>query len=138
MTRVVVFAPQGVSLENALPDLGASHHVLLVRWCGDPSDDEAIVCLPRGRRAEQWARRLSATLPGRVLARLLPLDAGVRFWQASKRSQKVADGVRRADLLVAAERDAGFAVWRWHRRTGAAHAVRGLPAARTWIDGLDG
>lgn len=132
--RVVVFAPNGIAAE-VLAELGSTAQVIVVRWNnGEPASDWAhAIVRPPG--AQRFVDKLSGTLPGRMVVRMLPVDTGARFWRASRRSSALTEHVRHADLLVAAERDAGFAVWKWMRRSRRASlaAVRGIPAARTWI-----
>lgn len=133
MTRVVIFAPRG-AVASDLADADPSATIALVRW-GDRTEvtPDGTVILAQPVFSSRIVAALSRTLPGRMLVRILPIDTGVRFWRSTRRSAEIAALIRDADLIVAAERDAGFAVWQWHGRAGAARAVRGFPAARTWL-----
>lgn len=133
MTRVVIFAPRGADASD-LVDADPSATVAVVRW-GDRAavSQDGTVTLAKPVLSSRFVAALSHTLPGRMLVRILPIDTGVRFWRSTRRSAEIAALVGHADLLVAADRDAGFAVWQWHRRADAARAVRGFPAARTWL-----
>ena len=130
--RIVVFAPRGGSTSD-LP-LDPDDRVTVVCWQDASADAvEQVITVPEHPLSRRVLTVLGTSLPGRMLTRILPLDTGSRFWRATSTSAAVADQVRKADLIVAAERDAGFAVWRWRRRGGASGAVRGYPAARVWI-----
>lgn len=132
--QVIVFAPNGIARE-LLAELESTAQVTVVRWSGGmPASDRTHV-ITRPLRAQRVVDRLSGTLPGRMIVRMLPLDAGARFWRASRGSAALTELVLHADLLVSAERDAGFAVWKWMRRSRRASpaAVRGIPAARAWL-----
>lgn len=135
MMRVVVFAPNGIA-HATLAELESTAQVTVVRWQNDEPAPEATLGIARPARGKRVVDTLSRTLPGRMLVRILPLDTGARFWSASRGSAVLAERVGHADLLVAAERDAGFAVWNWMRRRRRASpvaAVRGIPATRAWL-----
>lgn len=132
--RVIVFAPNGIARE-LLTELESTAQVTVVRWnSGEPASDWTHA-IARPPRAQRVVDRLSGSLTGRMIVRMLPLDTGARFWRASRRSSVLTERVLHADLLVAADRDAGFAVWKWMRRSSRASpaAVRGIPAARAWL-----
>ncbi|MFD1492962.1 hypothetical protein ACFSAT_09575 [Microbacterium wangchenii] len=77
-------------------------------------------------------------MPGRILIRLTPLDAGATFWRATRSTPAARGAIRTADVLVAAERDAGYAAWRWARAARRAGrdlpTVYGYPAARAAVE----
>jgi hypothetical protein len=135
MMHIVVFAPQDGDVRAALSDLLPTDELIVVRWQGGDIEVGAIQ-VAEHPLAKRLVEALSRTLPGRMLVRVLPLDTGARFWRSTRRSAEIARRVHEADLLVAAERDAGFAVWQWLRRAGVPSpaGVRGFPAARTWIE----
>jgi hypothetical protein len=133
--RIVIFSPTGSYGADSLPALTDADSVTVVSWgsIGAPSDDRVTV-----RQGALSARIVAAAARNvllRTLVRALPLDSGSRFWRATRRDARVRNAVRAADLLVAPERDGGFAAWSW-RRVAARHgreipAVSGYPAART-------
>jgi hypothetical protein len=136
--RIVVASPSGAGIATALngmPDGSAVTVVSLTR-VDLPGVDCIVVPPPSrlARRLDGWARRTAA---GRALRRLTPLDPGAAFWRATRRSAAARESIRQAALLVAAERDATYAVWRWarvRRRGGDPFgAVFGFPAARAFV-----
>ena len=131
--RVVVFLPRGETVRQ-MPVLESANTITFVCW-SQASSDADVIAVAESRVGTGLTAVLSRTLPGRMLTRMLPLDTGVRFWRATARSEQVSVAVRGADLIVAADRDAGFAVWKWLRRCEQPRpaAVRGFAAARAWI-----
>jgi hypothetical protein len=134
MTRVVVFSAHGGDVLRSLPEPGPADEMTVVRF-GPGAQDATAVEDHQSVSSERLVTSLSRSLPGRLIVRALPLDTGARFWRSTMRSPAIAELVDRADLLVAADRDSGFAVWQWRRRVGKnLAAVRGIPAARTWLE----
>lgn len=136
--QILIFAPSGRHTPDALPGLADTDRVTVICW--DTPDAEGLddrVTLRQSASSARAVAALSRSLPGRMLVRLLPLDNGARFWRASVRVPEVQRRVLEADLIIAAERDGGFAAWNWlHRaaRSGSTPAVvRGYAAARARI-----
>jgi len=137
--RVVIFSPTDSYAPESLPTLSESDAVTVVTWKGTTMTDAPNrIAVPQSA----WSARLVAMAAGNVLARTLvratPLDVGARFWRATRSDDRVRDAVRHADLIVAPERDGGYAAWSWRRlaaRKGREiDAVSGYPAARTSIE----
>ncbi|GAA1777117.1 hypothetical protein [Agromyces lapidis] len=135
---IVVLAPSGRYSADALPGLAETDRVTVVSWVGAPAvEADEVLELRQSPRSARVVAVLSRSLAGRMLVRVLPLDGGARFWRASVAAGEVARRIGEADLIIAAERDGGFAAWKWMRntsRTGAPPAVvRGYAAARARI-----
>ncbi|MEV7631309.1 hypothetical protein AB0N64_02750 [Microbacterium sp. NPDC089318] len=133
--RIVIFSPTGSYGTDSLPALTDADSVAVVCWdsIGVPSDDR--IAVRQGALAARIVTAAARNLLLRTLVRALPIDSGSRFWRATRSDARVRIAVRAADLLVAPERDGGFAAWSW-RRVAARHgreipAVSGYPAART-------
>lgn len=136
--NLVILAPSSGYDPSNLPDLPKDARVTVVGWDGT---GEGRIGLRQSNGVAKRVRLLaSRTMPGRVLVRLTPLDSGATFWRATRRSKNARRVIRSADVLVAAERDAGYAAWRWTqaaRRAGdELPTVFGYPAARAVIERL--
>jgi G:T-mismatch repair DNA endonuclease (very short patch repair protein) len=136
--HIVVLAPSGQYSADALPALTQADQVTVVCWeSRRPTDAADWVTVRESARSAWMVSMLSRSLAGRMVVRALPLDTGVRFWRASSMVPRVAQTVGEADMIIAAERDAGFAAWKWLQhslRAGSAPmAVRGYAAARARI-----
>jgi len=137
--NIVVLAPSGRHSAEVLPGLTAADRVTVVCWQSSraPQAGDEWMKLPQSPRSERLVAVLSRTLVGRMLVRLLPLDSGVRFWRASAATAEVARRISEADMIIAAERDGGFAAWKWLQHAERAGsmpvAVRGYAAARARI-----
>ncbi|MBN8205698.1 hypothetical protein JF550_06970 [Microbacterium esteraromaticum] len=137
--KIVILAPGGGYDASALPMIPTDSQVSVLGFESSPEVVGTVVPL---QRPGGWRAKLTAaaarTMLGRVLLRLTPLDPGVVYWRATQASDVARKAIRDADLLVASERDAAYAAWRWHR----AHAkvgrqvgsVFGYPAARAAIE----
>lgn len=138
--NIAIFAPSSEYDPANLPNLPADARVAVITWAEQVAEGVDRVRLPRPTGLLDGLRRgVSRTMPGRVLARLTPLDAGVTFWRATTRSPAARQAIRDADLIVAVERDAAYAAWRWNRSARgrkALPAVFGYPAARAQIERL--
>ncbi|OIU86626.1 hypothetical protein [Microbacterium sp. AR7-10] len=138
--RIVIFSPSGSYGPESLPTLTDADEVIVVSWTGTSALSDERIMVPQ----RTFGARISAATRGnvmlRTLVRVLPTDSGARFWRATRRDPRVRDAVRRADLIVAPERDGGFAAWSWRRvaerRGREIPAVSGYPAARTAIGQL--
>jgi hypothetical protein len=136
--NIVVLAPSGRHSAEDLPGLTDEDSVTVVCWSGPAvPETDGWVTLRQSHRSARLVAALSRTLPGRMLVRVLPLDGGVRFWRASASAAEVERRIGDADMIIAAERDAGFAAWKWLQRGerggSTTVAVRGYAAARTRI-----
>lgn len=138
--NIVILAPSSEYDPASLPALPASARVAVISWIPSASEQVTSVRVARPSGAFDALRRVaSGSLPGRVLARLTPLDGGATFWRATRRSAPARTVIRSADLLVAVERDAAYAAWRWGRaarRHKVLPTVFGYPAARAQIERL--
>lgn len=97
-----------------------------------------VVVVRSPRAAVEWIDDLaSRSVVGRVIRRLTPLDPGSTFWRSTRRSAAARESLRKADLVVALERDATYAAWRWVRaeRSSGLRAVYGAIAARAAVAG---
>jgi hypothetical protein len=141
--NIVVVSPSGAAAGEAEElAMGSGDTVHFVCW-GTPrtsamSDAVRIVAVPRPDRGTAVMRLLGTlgrSAPGRNLIRLTPLDTGRDFAKRAARVAEVRQVLRRADIVVAAERDAIIAVWRGGRALAptAAHLVYGLSAARSLV-----
>ncbi|WP_437584424.1 hypothetical protein ACSAGD_03915 [Paramicrobacterium sp. CJ85] len=69
--------------------------------------------------------------PGRTLVRISPFDRSRRFWRAVREQRPVvADALKGADVIVAADRDALWATWHLARKTRGPAVVYGVSAAK--------
>lgn len=138
--NIVIFAPSSEYDPTNLPALPADAHVAVIAWDGKVPEGVTGIPLPRPTGVSESLRRtMSGSLPGRVLSRLTPLDPGTTFWRYVRRSAAAGKALREADLVVAVERDAAYAAWKWSRsarRGKALPTVFGYPAARAQIERL--
>lgn len=138
--RIVIFSPTGSYSSESLPTRADVDEVIVVSWTGTGAPSDERIMVPQGSIGARIAAATRGNVMLRTVARVLPTDSGSRFWRATRRDARVRDAVRGADLIVAPERDGGFAAWSW-RRVAARHgrevpAVSGYPAARTAIGQL--
>lgn len=136
--QILVFAPSGRHSPDALPELADADRVTVVCWeTPDAEGRDDRVTLRQAPWAARLVAALSRSLAGRMLVRVLPLDSGARFWRASVGVPEVRRRVGEADLIIAAERDGGFAAWKWLQHAERAGSkpvvVRGYAAARARI-----
>lgn len=130
MIRVVVLAPAGGPVREALPGGGVVQDVVTF------ATGAGGIAVPRPgmllQRLDAWALR---TPIGRAVRRLTWLDPGVVFWRATRRSAAARQALSDADVIVAVERDALFAAYMWARarRQDAVDVVDGYAAARVRI-----
>lgn len=139
--RVVIFSPTDSYTPTTLPGLTDADVVTVVRWQAEAGVDDSTanrICVRQRSLSATIASVASGNVLTRMFIRVLPFDTGARFWRATRSEPTVVDAVRRADILVAPERDGGFATWSWYRlaaRKGhETVAVAGYPAARTAIE----
>ena len=138
--HVVILSPAALFDDGSLPLLGGDDRVTVIAW-DRPTAPDGAVLLSRtsglATRLERWAQ---PTMPGRVLLRLTHWDPALVFHRAVLAVPEAREALRAADLLVAPERDGGYAAWRLvhsARRAGRdLAAVFGYPAARAAIDGM--
>lgn len=132
--RVVVFAPSASELDTGLADLGSVADVLVITTAPTVLRGVEVLAVGVPRARARLSNRFRRTMVGRVLRRVTPLDPGAMFAGRVRRSSAARSAIAEADLLVSAERDASFAVWREARRRArqgrAVAAVAGFPAAR--------
>lgn len=135
--NIVIFSPTDSYSAEAFPGLRSDDQIVVVTWEDPMATAHGRIAV---RQPAFGARIFSATRGNvlvRTIVRLLPTDTGARFWRATRGDSRVIDVVRSADLIVAPERDGGFAAWSW-QRTAKRHgrkiaAVSGYPAARSVI-----
>ena len=82
---------------------------------------------PAGLASPRWWRDLSVIVRSRLVARVG--DAPARTWFGAAHDPWVRARAAEADVLVALDRSAVYAVWRLGRRHPGAAAVHGLDAA---------
>jgi hypothetical protein len=82
---------------------------------------------PRGLVSPRWWRGLVRAVSWRVVSRRG--DLPLRAWYGARWDPWVARAAGRADVLVALDRHAVYAVWRLRRRYPQAQALYGLDAA---------
>ncbi|GAB2842080.1 hypothetical protein ACFQ0P_01640 [Microbacterium insulae] len=136
MSRVVAVVSHPGAVE-ALADLAAEHDLTVI-VPGDVAPGTMPHTYPAAVpvRAPVAARIVSAaqrSAIGRNLVRISPLDQSRRLWRAVRDDPRIADLIRSADIVVAADRDAVFTVWkmtRTRRFDGPWAAVFGVAAAR--------
>jgi hypothetical protein len=138
--RIVIFSPTGSYTSESLPTLTDADHVIVVSWAGTGRPSEDRITVPQGAIGARFSAAARGSVLLRTMVRIMPTDTGARFWRATRHVARVRDAVRSADLLVAPERDGGYAAWSW-RRVALRHgrevpAVSGYPAARTAIGQL--
>ena len=135
--RVVIFSPTDSYSAEVLPMLDPADRATVVRWAGDGSDEPGRITVGQGTLSARLVAAARGNMLTRTLVRTTPLDTGARFWRATRSDARVRDAVREADLIVAPERDGGYAAWAWRRlaaRKGREIAVvAGYPAARNLI-----
>jgi hypothetical protein len=83
--------------------------------------------LPRSVVSPRWWRGLGRAVAWRVVNRRG--DLPLRAWYGARWDPWVARSAGRADVLVALDRHAVYAVWRLRRRYPGARALHGLDAA---------
>lgn len=139
MIDVIVLAPSGRLVAGAVPALvaeGAAVVVVAVDPVGSTGHRTIAVGRP-GRVTRGLERAMLGTAAGRALRRLTPLDPGSWFWRATRRTDEARRAIGSARVVVAVERDAMYAAWRWARRRGeGAAVVYGVPAARAALRAL--
>lgn len=100
-------------------------------WAG-AGEGTVRLTRPSGLGA-RLAARCARSFVARELVRLTPADPAVALWKATCATVPVQALMADADLIVAAERDASYAAWRWNRllarRGRDVAAVYGFPAA---------
>lgn len=135
--EIVVFSPADSYSSESLP-LTDADEVTVICWRTRSDAAERRIAVPEGRTAARIVLAASHNVVARSIVRILPIDTGARFWRATRSDDRVQDAVRHADLLIAPERDGGFAVWSWRRRAlrwgRDIPAVSGYPAARAVIE----
>jgi len=128
--KIVVLSPSGRNISASVRTLPPDAQISVVTSAAVAHDEFEIVRLapPSAplRAVDAWLLR---TPVGRAMRRLSPVDPGSVFERSTRSSSAAAAALVGADLIVAAERDAVYAAWRWARRT-SAQAVVGFPAAR--------
>lgn len=131
--KIVVLSPAGVFDRASLPGQHESS-IELIAWSENDLARTIVLTRPTGL-ARRFADRVSRHIVGRILVRLTPLDPSVAFWKATRRDPRASAAVLAADLVIAPERDACFAAWKWNReaRRGnrAPRSVFGFAAGRT-------
>ncbi|WP_400994010.1 hypothetical protein [Agromyces sp. GXQ0307] len=135
--NVVVFSPTDSYGPDAIPALDGNDTVTIVCWGAATELDDGRIRVAEGALAARLVAAAARNVLARTIVRALPLDTGARFWRATRSHPGITEAVRHADLIVAPERDGGFAAWSWRRlaeRKGRRiTAVAGYPAARTAI-----
>ncbi|HWK77242.1 hypothetical protein [Microbacterium sp.] len=136
--HVVIFSPTDSFSAEALPMLDPADRVTVVRWAGHESDEPGRIAVGQGTLSARVVAAARGNVLIRTVVRATPLDTGARFWRATRSDSRVRDAVRTADVIVAPERDGGYAAWAWRRlaaRKGRELAVvAGYPAARNTIE----
>ncbi len=129
--EVLVVAPDGVAEIAGLGDLPPGSRVRVASW--ETAGGDIRVDAPSGGTLALWRRARSIGRKNAVaglLVRATPLDDGAVFWRHARRSRAVVDAARRADVIVAADRDGILSAWRLGRLPGVgAASVLGFPAA---------
>ena len=113
---VLLIAPNG-SVASAIESLplpaDGAHEVIVVAAESTDHPGSTTVLLGadslpgRGR----FARALAQSVVGRNLQRLTPADGGRRFYRAARKKHEFRSAARRADLIVALERDGILTAW---------------------------
>lgn len=134
MSRVVAIVSDASSVA-ALADLGTAHELVVASpaEAGTAGVDHVVALPPRAGLAARIVRLCWTTQLGRNVIRISPLDQSRRLWRAVRRDAALRDLVRSAEVVVAGDRDAVFAVWKMTRaRTYGSRwsAVYGATAAR--------
>jgi hypothetical protein len=141
MTRVLVLSAAAVGagpLEQLLTVLGTERADLDVDvLSGTAGGAPEVVVLDPGGAAESARRRIQARLGGnglaRMLVRLTTLDGGHGFARRLRSDDTAQELARRADLVIALDRDAQLAAWQIGRRGTPAvvGAASGMVALRS-------
>lgn len=133
---IVLLAPSGAVTAEVARGWPDDADVSVVSWTPLPEDrgvEQILVAPPRGLVATLGGWAMSTT-PGRIIRRLTALDPGSQFWRATWTDPSARGALSGSDIIVALERDALFAAWKWARRgrrgRTRATVVSGLPAAR--------
>lgn len=131
MSRVVAIVSHPGTVAG-LGDLTAEHDVTVV---GPSGSDVDLTLHPAGVPAA--LRPLVAAAwrspAGRNAVRISPFDRSRLLWRAARRDDALRALVAEADVVVAADRDAVFTVWKMTRRRSFGNrwaAVFGTTAAR--------
>jgi len=137
--RIVILSPSTVFDDSLASDAEAGVAATVVGWASGPGGADIELPRPTGP-LRRLASRVSASAIGRELVDVTPLAPSRAYWRAMRDDPAVAAAVEQADVIVATERDAAYAAWRWHdrlRRKGRhVAAVYGVPAARAAIERL--
>jgi len=140
--HIVVLAPGAGYDQSSLGSLPETARVTVVAWEGKRPDVDTVSLHRPGGLAARVSKAAAKTMPGRVLVRLTPLDPGATFFRATRASAAAREAIRSADVLVAAERDAAYAAWRWAKAAARAEAtlsaVYGYPAGRAAVEQVAG
>lgn len=138
--KILLLSPAG-SFASSVDSLGIDGSIDQATGVSASANDadSSLHLIRLGTRAHPSRSRLASALDGslvgRNIKRLTPLDGGLRFASAARRSTEFQQAVREADLIVALERDAVLAAWSALRRWGRSDArgVFGLAPARALL-----
>jgi len=142
---ILVVAPHGNLDPSALGELTGAARLTAVCWDSQAPTTTTMTVLAvparNGVAARLRERFLSSPASRNPIARsalrLTSFDEGRWFWLAASHADAVSASARTARVIVAADRDAVYAAWRWAREARrAGHdvaAVYGYPAARAAI-----
>ncbi|MEL5992050.1 hypothetical protein ACOKGD_10910 [Microbacterium phosphatis] len=141
--NLVIIAPSGAvrSALERLP-LRDADQVTVISAASPDVESTAVRALvfpaPLGRIGSALERVLAASVIGRNLQRLTPLDGGRRMARVALRSTAVRDAVAQADLVAVLERDGILTGWRARRRWAREEtpAVFGAAPAETILKGM--
>lgn len=150
MTRVVLVSPSGSAI-GSLKDLNldspasvAEHTVVVLTWAAVPAPPHVRVLAVGADRLGTvvdrirtvLSRALSGSAAGRNFLRLTPFDGGRRMWRAVRHRPEAVVELRRAELIVAIDRDGILTSWKSVHSALAPRsaAVYGVPAARASLD----
>ncbi len=139
MSKVVAVVSRA-SAADAVGDLGEGVDVIVVGpTSAEPSAvDHRIAMPPRGRLSGRIVELAWRSAVGRNAIRVTPLDDSRRLWRAARKDRELRELIRSADVVLAADRDAIFTVWKMTRSRsyGAGwSAVFGAAAARFALTG---
>lgn len=138
---VLLVSPSG-SFNAAMESLKVRENadtVILVGALASDANIETAEHILLGEKALAPQNRILRTLEGSVigrnLKRILPTDGARRFAARARHDHRFRVAVKRADLIVALERDAALASWSGLRRWAQPHArgVYGLAPARALL-----
>jgi hypothetical protein len=118
MSRIVAVVSRASTIA-ALSGLAVDNEVIVVGPSGDAEAariDHALDITPRGPLSARIVALAWRSAPGRNLLRISPLDTSRRLWRTARRDQQLRSLVRSADVVVAADRDAIFTVWKMTRK----------------------